>query len=105
MPDVIYEKNPEGHYAVFTLNRPERLNAIGASVKEALAAARADFEADSEMRCGIVTGAGRAFCAGADLKEMAENNTRRRKIQDDCEAGVISQAERDQALGVPSPAI
>ena len=103
MPDVIYEKNPEGHYAVFTLNRPERLNAIGAGVKEALAAARADFEADSEMRCGIVTGAGRAFCAGADLKEMAENNTRRRKIQDDFEAGVISQAERDQALGVTFP--
>ncbi len=103
MPDVIYEKHPGDHYAVFTLNRPDRLNAIGGGVKEALDAARADFEADTEMRCGIVTGAGRAFCAGADLKEMAENNERRGKVQEDFKAGVISQAERDQALGVTFP--
>ncbi len=103
VPDVIYERHPGDHYAVFTLNRPDRLNAIGGGVKEALDAARADFEADTEMRCGIVTGAGRAFCAGADLKEMAENNERRRKIQADFAAGVISQAERDQALGVTFP--
>ena len=29
MPDLIYEKNTEGHYATFTMNRPERLNALG----------------------------------------------------------------------------
>ena len=67
MPDLLYEKR--GRYAVFTMNRPERLNALGGAMQEELEAAIADFEADPEMRAGIVTGAGRAFCAGRDLKE------------------------------------
>ena len=56
-------------FAIFTMNRPERLNALGGAMQEDLKRAVADFEADPEMRAGIVTGAGRAFCAGADLKE------------------------------------
>ena len=67
MHDLLYEKR--GRYAVFTMNRPERLNALGGAMQEDLEAAIADFEADPEMRAGIVTGAGRAFCAGRDLKE------------------------------------
>ncbi len=74
MPDLIYEKRE--HYAIFTMNRPERLNALGGSLQEELTAALADFAADCEMRVGILTGAGRAFSAGADLKEMAERNAR-----------------------------
>jgi crotonobetainyl-CoA hydratase len=70
MPDLLYEKRD--HYAIFTMNRPERLNALGGSMQEDLVEAIADFEADPEMRAGIVTGAGRAFCAGADLKESNE---------------------------------
>ena len=54
------------------MNRPERLNALGGAMQADLEAAVADFEADPEMRAGIVTGAGRAFCAGADLKESNE---------------------------------
>lgn len=75
MPDLIYEKRD--HYAVFTMNRPERLNALGGSMNEELQAALDDFTADPAMRCGIVTGAGRAFSAGADLKEMNECNQAR----------------------------
>ena len=67
MPDLLYEKRD--HFAIFTMNRPERLNALGGAMQEDLKRAVADFEADPEMRAGIVTGAGRAFCAGADLKE------------------------------------
>ena len=70
MPDVIYEKRD--FYALFTLNRPERLNALGGTLMAEMAEAVADFNADVNMRAGIVTGSGRAFCAGADLKEMAE---------------------------------
>ena len=74
MPDLIYEKRDT--YAVFTMNRPERLNALGGSMQAELTGALADFTADPAMRAGIVTGAGRAFSAGADLKEMSERNQR-----------------------------
>ena len=70
MPDLIYEKRE--HYAIFTMNRPERLNALGGAMQQELAEALEDFTADNEMRAGIVTGTGdRAFSAGADLKEMS----------------------------------
>ncbi len=72
MPDLIYDKF-ENH-AVFTMNRPERLNALGGSMQTELSAALADFGDDPAMRAGIVTGAGRAFSAGADLKEMNQRN-------------------------------
>ena len=73
MPDVIYEKRD--FYALFTLNRPERLNALGGTLMSEMEEAVADFNEDVNMRAGIVTGSGRAFCAGADLKEMAERVT------------------------------
>ena len=74
MPDLLYEKHE--HYAVFTMNRPERLNALGGTMNRDLNEALDDFSADPEMRVGIVTGAGRAFSAGMDLKERAESNAR-----------------------------
>ena len=72
MPDVIYEKHD--FYAVFTMNRPESLNAQSVRLGAELGEAVADFNADPAMRVGILTGAGRAFSAGADLKEMAEGD-------------------------------
>lgn len=72
MPELLYEKRD--HYAIFTMNRPERLNALGGTMPEELREALDDFTADPEMRAGIVTGAGRAFSAGADLKEMNARN-------------------------------
>ena len=68
MPDLIYEKFPKKHYATLTINRPERLNAAGRQLRLEWEEALQDFESDTEMRCAIVTGKGRAFCAGADLK-------------------------------------
>jgi enoyl-CoA hydratase/carnithine racemase len=52
-----------------TLNRPQRLNALGAEMRAQLVAALERADADDEVRCVVITGAGRAFCAGADLKE------------------------------------
>jgi enoyl-CoA hydratase/carnithine racemase len=75
MPDLLYDKHE--HYAVFTFNRPDRLNALGGTIQSDLTAALADFTADPAMRVGILTGAGRAFSAGADLKEMAAANESR----------------------------
>lgn len=71
MSQVIYEKFDT--YAIFTLNRPEALNALSDSLREEFHACMTDFNADPAMRAGIVTGAGRAFCAGGDLKEMARH--------------------------------
>ena len=71
MPDLRYERFPAGHYAIFTMDRPDRLNAQGAAMRQELREALDEFSADPEMRVGIVTGAGRAFSAGADLKEMS----------------------------------
>jgi enoyl-CoA hydratase/carnithine racemase len=70
VPDLLYDK--QDGYAIFTMNRPERLNALGGTMNEERARAIADFNADPKMRVGIITGAGRAFSAGGDLKEMAE---------------------------------
>ena len=70
MPDLMYDKRD--HYAIFTYNRPERLNALGGQLINQLTEAIEDFSNDPQMRVGIVTGSGRAFCAGGDLREMAE---------------------------------
>ncbi len=58
----------DGHVATITYHRPERLNAINGAMREALNAAFAQFRDDHEAWVAIVTGAGRAFCAGADLR-------------------------------------
>ncbi len=52
-----------------TLNRPERLNAVGATMLQELAEAARWFDSHRELRVVIVSGEGRAFCAGADLKD------------------------------------
>lgn len=56
-----------GGYRVVTLNRPDRLNALDRATHEVLMAALLDAEADPSCRALILTGAGRGFCAGADL--------------------------------------
>ena len=62
-----------GAVTLFTINRPQALNALNSQVLEDLVAAFAAFEADPAQLCGVVTGAGdKAFVAGADIKEMVE---------------------------------
>ena len=63
---VLYER--EGHIATITYNRPEVLNAIDGELREDLNAAWVRFRDDEEAWVAIVTGAGRAFSAGADLR-------------------------------------
>jgi enoyl-CoA hydratase/carnithine racemase len=59
----------DGPLGRLTLNRPERLNAIGATMLQELAEAARWFDEHRELRVVIMSGAGRAFSAGADLKE------------------------------------
>ncbi|MCY4193565.1 MAG: enoyl-CoA hydratase/isomerase family protein [bacterium] len=68
MPDtVLYELS--GHVATITLNRPDALNAINGELRQELNAAWRRFRGDDEAWVAIITGAGRAFCAGADLRD------------------------------------
>lgn len=60
-----------GHVAILTLNRPDAMNALGAPGDgDQVAEACAAINADREIRCVILTGAGRAFSAGGDVKAM-----------------------------------
>ena len=61
----------DGHVAVITYNRPEKLNAINGQLRQDLNAAWEQFRADDEAWVAIVTGAGRSFCVGADLHDAA----------------------------------
>jgi enoyl-CoA hydratase/carnithine racemase len=70
MPDLLSERRE--HVVVLTLNRPERLNAITFAMLKEIARALADADADPEVRAIVLTGAGRGFCSGLDLKEAAE---------------------------------
>jgi enoyl-CoA hydratase/carnithine racemase len=64
---VLYEKRDR--IAYLTINRPEARNAVSPEVHRAMIAAWADFADDDSVDVAILTGAGEAFCAGADLKE------------------------------------
>lgn len=66
---VRYER--DGHITTITYNRPEALNAINGALRAELNAAWERFRDDEEAWVGIVTGAGRAFCVGADLTDGA----------------------------------
>ena len=95
-PDVIYEKFPQGHYAIFTLNRPERLNASGGDLPRLLDESLADFTADSSMYVGIITAVGRSFSAGMDLRERADRDAAIAEVNAKLEKGEIDASERDQ---------
>ena len=62
--------------AIVTLDRPDRLNAISGALLADLHGALSDANADPEVGAIVLTGAGRAFCAGDDLKEFADQARR-----------------------------
>jgi enoyl-CoA hydratase len=62
--------------ATVTLNRPERLNAINYQLSVELDALMSEIEDDPEAHVVIITGAGKGFCAGADIKAMADPDTK-----------------------------
>jgi 2-(1,2-epoxy-1,2-dihydrophenyl)acetyl-CoA isomerase len=60
--------------AVITMNRPERRNALSQDMLAAMGAVLAQCESDGDVGAIVLTGAGGGFCAGGDVKGMAENN-------------------------------
>src|SRR3989441_9537745 len=66
----------EAGVATLTLNRPERLNALNTELGAALVAALARAAADRDVRVVVLTGAGRAFCAGGDIAVLRDARQR-----------------------------
>ncbi len=56
-----------GHVAIATMDRPEKLNALNAALRDDLIRLAADIRAEDEVRALVITGAGRGFCSGVDL--------------------------------------
>lgn len=69
-PEILLEM--DGHVAVVTLNRPERLNAISVKMLAQFSEVLVECDHDTNVRVVLITGAGRGFCAGLDLKEAAQ---------------------------------
>ncbi len=71
-PAVLYEV--EDHVASITLNRPDNRNSMTPDVLQGLADAVSGARSDSSVRCVIITGRGRSFCAGADFKSRSADD-------------------------------
>ena len=72
MTDEVVTTERNDHVLTITLNRPDKLNAFNAAMMNELIAAFDRADADDNVRAVVVTGAGRAFCAGADLSQGAK---------------------------------
>ncbi|MBX3447637.1 MAG: enoyl-CoA hydratase/isomerase family protein [Parvibaculaceae bacterium] len=70
--EVLYEVSE--HIATITLNAPDRMNTISGPMLDQLTKRLQQADADPEVRCVILTGAGRAFCAGLDLRAQTQGN-------------------------------
>ena len=66
---ALIETRVEGSVGI-SINRPQALNAINIEIMDGLLAAAAKFDADEKIKCMVLTGEGKAFIAGADIKEM-----------------------------------
>ncbi|WP_327148622.1 crotonase/enoyl-CoA hydratase family protein [Nocardia sp. NBC_01329] len=72
MPQCLVEKR--GHVLIVTMNRPEARNALSAEMMAIMRDAWDQVDSDPDIRVAILTGAGGAFCAGADLKGMTQQH-------------------------------
>lgn len=68
MSELLVER--VGHVELITLNRPDRMNAITGTMLAAFSKALVDADRDNEVRAVVITGAGRGFCAGLDIKDQ-----------------------------------
>lgn len=83
IPGVIVS-SPAPHVLLVTLDRPKQLNALRREMHHLLDGLWSWYDAEPSLRCAVLTGKGRAFCAGADLKEWHEKN----QGQADTEEGI-----------------
>jgi len=92
--------------AVLTLNRPDRLNAMSPPMLDALLEALPRLAADPEVGVVVLTGAGRGFCAGGDVKAMAEGRESIGTTLEEKAQGLRSRMEVSRWLHeMPKPTI
>lgn len=94
---MVVEFEKQDRLAVITLNRPEARNAVNGAVAQGVEAALDEYEADPELWAAILTANGPAFCAGADLKEIAAGNGHLLATKKGGFAGLVSR-ERTKPL-------
>lgn len=75
----------ENGVAWIRLNRPASMNAVNGELRKALVGAVRDAERNPEVRCVVVTGTGKAFCSGADVREFASREGAVETIRDEYE--------------------
>jgi len=80
------------HILTITLNRPERLNAISGPMLHELAAKLKEANRDPDVRVVIITGAGKGFCSGLDLKDTQERMEGRTEALDERDRTAVSLA-------------
>ncbi len=73
--------------ATLTLNRPDAMNALSRALRDAITHAFREIQADPAIRVAVLTGAGRAFCAGFDLKELGQGDPQ--QLADAAQGGVV----------------
>lgn len=83
----------DGAVAILTLNRPDRLNAISGPMLAGLSAALVESDRDAEVRCIVLTGAGRGFCAGLDLEESSQRTAAGEGRGGRAAAGMVGQQQ------------
>ena len=74
MPELL--ESIENGVATLTLNRPEALNALSMEIRNGMIGALNRYAEDDSVRCIVITGAGRAFCSGGDVKGMGDRAAR-----------------------------
>ncbi len=72
---AVVETERQGQIFQVRLNRPERMNAMGMELRQGMAEAFTTFREDPDLEVAVLTGTGRAFCAGEDMKESLERGT------------------------------
>lgn len=106
----------DGGVLTLTLNRPEARNALSGEMTQALARQLAAAELDPEVRCVVLTGAGKGFCAGGDVKGMAARNAsgaraetideaiHRQRLNQRATAGKLFRMPKPTLAVLPGPA-
>ncbi|HTR84034.1 MAG TPA: enoyl-CoA hydratase/isomerase family protein [Reyranella sp.] len=91
---AVVETERHGQVLVVRLNRPERLNALNTEMRAELAKVWTEFRHSTELEVGILTGTGRGFCAGEDMKESLERGApggQRPKMEDPFMTGTLEK--------------
>jgi 2-(1,2-epoxy-1,2-dihydrophenyl)acetyl-CoA isomerase len=101
MPDLL--ETVEDGVATLTLNRPENLNALSDEIRRGLQEAFSRLGADNAIGCIVLTGAGRGFCAGGDVKTMGSRSA---KVFEERAAGILHSARVPMLMhNTPKPII